>query len=95
MNTVLRPVLLVLTFTLTCGSIARASRPAAVSAADHPARLLAVHGVIPVASAGPYVERGSARITVLAKLGKPSERLPDGKWTGAADPRSPGVSLQE
>ena len=24
-----------------------------------------------------------------------AERLPDGHWVGAADPRSPGVSLQE
>jgi hypothetical protein len=80
MNTVLRPLLLALTLALICGSTARASRLESIDAADHPARLLAAHGVIPVASAGPYVERGSARITVIAKLGKPTERLPDGTW---------------
>lgn len=34
----------------------------------------------------------------LSRLGlkaNAAERLPDGHWTGAADPRSPGVSLQE
>jgi hypothetical protein len=71
MNTVLRPLLLALTLALICGSTARASRLESIDAADHPARLLAAHGVIPVASAGPYVERGSARITVIAKLGRP------------------------
>jgi gamma-glutamyltranspeptidase/glutathione hydrolase len=24
-----------------------------------------------------------------------AEKMPDGHWVGAADPRSPGVSLQE
>lgn len=34
----------------------------------------------------------------VARLGlkaNAAERLPDGRWVGAADPRSPGVSLQE
>ena len=34
----------------------------------------------------------------VAKMGlkaNAAERLPDGRWVGAADPRSPGVSLQE
>ncbi|MBB3981943.1 gamma-glutamyltranspeptidase/glutathione hydrolase [Sphingobium fontiphilum] len=36
--------------------------------------------------------------TSVSRLGlkaNAAERLPDGRWTGAADPRSPGVSFQE
>lgn len=40
--------------------------------------------VVPVAyavsSAGPYIERGSLRIWVLAKLGEPTERLSPDVW---------------
>lgn len=78
MNTVLRSLLISLALAL--GSTAQASRLPASDPTDHPARLLASHGIIPVASAGPYIERGSARILVTAKLGRPSERLPDGTW---------------
>ena len=34
----------------------------------------------------------------IAKLGLKAnavEKLPDGRWVGAADPRSPGESLQQ
>jgi gamma-glutamyltranspeptidase/glutathione hydrolase len=34
-------------------------------------------------------------ITRLGLKANAAERLPDGRWQGAADPRSPGVSLQE
>ena len=34
-------------------------------------------------------------VTRLGLKANAAERLPDGRWTGAADPRSPGVSLQE
>ncbi|MBL9207158.1 MAG: hypothetical protein JNN01_18865 [Opitutaceae bacterium] len=78
MNTVLRSLLISLALAL--GSTAQASRLPASDPTDHPARLLANHGIIPVASAGPYIERGSARILVTAKLGRPSERLQDGTW---------------
>ena len=34
-------------------------------------------------------------VTRLGLKANAAERLPDGRWQGAADPRSPGVSLQE
>lgn len=34
-------------------------------------------------------------VTKLGLKANAAERLPDGSWVGAADPRSPGVSLQE
>ncbi len=43
------------------------------------------------------LEKLGHRVT-LSRLGlkaNAAERLPDGHWAGAADPRSPGVSLQE
>ncbi|MGV3769859.1 MAG: gamma-glutamyltransferase [Sphingobium phenoxybenzoativorans] len=45
----------------------------------------------------PALEKLGHTVSV-AKMGlkaNAAERLPDGKWIGAADPRSPGVSLQE
>jgi gamma-glutamyltranspeptidase/glutathione hydrolase len=45
----------------------------------------------------PALEKLGHRVSV-ARLGlkaNAAERLPDGRWVGAADPRSPGVSLQE
>ncbi|SCW73404.1 gamma-glutamyltranspeptidase / glutathione hydrolase [Sphingobium faniae] len=43
------------------------------------------------------LERLGHRVTVsrLGLKANAAERLPDGHWVGAADPRSPGVSLQE
>ncbi|MGC4252263.1 MAG: gamma-glutamyltransferase [Sphingobium sp.] len=43
------------------------------------------------------LERLGHRVTIsrLGLKANAAERLPDGHWTGAADPRSPGVSLQE
>lgn len=42
--------------------------------------MYAIHGLLYVQAAGPYVERGTYRIQVLAKLGEPSRRLSDGAW---------------
>ena len=50
-----------------------------------------------VARLQPALERFGQHVTV-AKLGlkaNAAERLPDGRWAGAADPRSPGNSLQQ
>jgi hypothetical protein len=41
---------------------------------------LASFGVIPVKTAGPYVEIGTLRIQVSTKLGRPSTVLRDGTW---------------
>jgi hypothetical protein len=41
---------------------------------------MTAHGSILVDAVGPYVERGTYRIQVLAKLGEPSARLKDGTW---------------
>lgn len=59
--------------------------PFAASAAenkgtDHAAQLLATHGTVAVTSATRYVERGTFRVQVAAKLGRPDVTLPDGTW---------------
>ena len=41
---------------------------------------LATTGVIPVKTAGSYVEKGTFRIQVSTKLGRPTTVLPDGTW---------------
>ncbi|BAV65018.1 gamma-glutamyltransferase [Sphingobium cloacae] len=43
------------------------------------------------------LERMGHRVTIsrLGLKANAAQRLPDGRWVGAADPRSPGVSLQE
>jgi len=58
-------------------NLALASRS---SAADTASLGLAQHGEIPVATAGPYVEIGSARILVFVKLGPPTTRLRGDIW---------------
>jgi len=50
------------------------------AAADRAAEQLAVSGSVPVKNAGPYVEAGTFRIQVAAKLGSPSAVLADGTW---------------
>jgi len=45
---------------------------------DRPAEALAANGAVRIDSAGPYVEVGTYRVQVLAKLGSPSATLPDG-----------------
>lgn len=47
---------------------------------DRAAQLLARHGSIPLAAVGPYVEVGSYRMQVAAKLGEPDLKLTDGSW---------------
>ena len=45
---------------------------------------------------GPLEKLGHAvTVTRLGLKANAAESLPDGRWVGAADPRSPGVSLQE
>ena len=43
------------------------------------------------------LERLGHRVSVnrMGLKANAAERMPDGRWAGAADPRSPGVSLQE
>lgn len=47
---------------------------------DRASALLVRQGSIAVASAGPYVEAGTYRIQVSAKLGRADVILPDGTW---------------
>jgi hypothetical protein len=48
--------------------------------ADSTARLLSSAGSVPVKAAGPYVQIGSYRIHVWARLGHPSAVTSDGTW---------------
>jgi outer membrane protein assembly factor BamE (lipoprotein component of BamABCDE complex) len=48
--------------------------------ADRAQQLLSTSGTLPVKAAGPYVEAGTFRIQVSAKLGRPTFRFPDGTW---------------
>lgn len=57
-----------------------AAQAAEKSPTDSAARLLAAHGSVAVENAGPYVERGTFRIQVSEKLGRPSLELADGTW---------------
>ena len=50
------------------------------AARDAATERLSTLGVIPVKTAGPYVEAGTLRIQVSTKLGRPSSILPDGTW---------------
>ncbi len=50
------------------------------TADDAAARWLAANGSVPVKAAGPYVERGTFRIQVSTKLGRPDLVLSDGTW---------------
>jgi hypothetical protein len=52
----------------------------AAASTDRAAELLAMRGAIPVKNAGPYVEVGTYRLQVSAKLGDPSAKLSDGTW---------------
>jgi hypothetical protein len=47
---------------------------------DRAAELLARDGAVAISAAGPYVEAGTFRIRVAAKLGRPCDKLPDGTW---------------
>ncbi len=59
-----------------CSSLTLPAAPARPDPLDP----LSTHGAVIVNAAGPYVERGTSRIQVLAKLGEPSARLKDGTW---------------
>lgn len=56
------------------------SLAAGPAAADRAAEILATQGTLPVAAAGRYVEIGTFRVQVTAKLGRPDVTLPDGTW---------------
>lgn len=47
---------------------------------DQAKQWLDVRGLVPVSSAGPYVEIGTFQIQVATKLGQPAARLADGTW---------------
>jgi hypothetical protein len=49
-------------------------------AKDPAGQLLALHGTVQVAAAGPYVEVGTFQIQVAVKLGRPAAKLADGTW---------------
>jgi hypothetical protein len=51
----------------------------AFAASAHASDLTAT-GSLWVAAAGPYVNHGTCRVQVSAKLGRPSATLPDGTW---------------
>lgn len=53
---------------------------ASAPAPDRAAQLLATYGSVAVERVGPYVERGTFRIQVLAKLGKPDARASTDVW---------------
>lgn len=53
---------------------------AAQSAPDTAAQLLARQGHVAVTNVGKFVEPGTFRIQVAAKLGQPDARLADGTW---------------
>ena len=59
-------------------SASAATPPAPVR--DQAAELLARHGCVRLAAAGPHVEIGTFRVQVAAKLGRPHLVLPDGTW---------------
>lgn len=52
----------------------------ALSAPDTAAQLLARQGHVAVTNVGAFVEPGTFRIQVAAKLGQPDARLADGTW---------------
>lgn len=53
---------------------------ATAPASDAAAQLLASTGAISVKNVGPYVERGTFRVQVATKLGRPDVTLADGAW---------------
>jgi hypothetical protein len=50
------------------------------NSADLASSALAATGSVRIKAAGPYVEMGTFRVQVAAKLGQPALRLPDGSW---------------
>lgn len=50
------------------------------ASADQAAQVLATAGIVPVKTAGPYIEIGSYRIWVSSHLGRPSAVLANGAW---------------
>lgn len=50
------------------------------AAPDRAAEIFRLTGRLSVPAAGPYVEIGTYRIQVSAKLGSPTARLADGTW---------------
>ena len=67
-----------LLFLVSGGTAAPASKTSPQK--DRAADQLAEHGSIPLSAAGPYVEEGTYRMQVDAKLGAPDLRLADGTW---------------
>ena len=53
---------------------------ASEKSADSAARILAANGAVVIENAGPYVERGTPRVQVSVKLGRPNLELADGTW---------------
>lgn len=64
----------------TLAALPFAAQAAEKSTTDSAARILAANGAVAVENAGPYVERGTFRIQVAEKLGRPNLELPDGTW---------------
>lgn len=73
---IVRIAAIVATLTVAAANVSAKS----AASADRAAQLLAQHGTVNLKAAGPYVEVGTSRIWVDAKLGMPSARLPDGTW---------------
>jgi outer membrane protein assembly factor BamE (lipoprotein component of BamABCDE complex) len=82
MKTTLRSLSLLRTATLITAftALSALASAAEISATDSAARILVSNGFVSVQNAGPYVERGTFRIQVSTKLGRPSLALSDGTW---------------
>ena len=65
---------------LACIAVTASAAAQPTKASDHAAELLARQGSVPLAAAGPHVERGTFRVQVAATLGRPDLVLPDGTW---------------
>jgi hypothetical protein len=80
MNTTLVSTLRAAAFAATLSALPVFAFAKNSGGADRPQELLASHGSVPVAAAGPYVEIGTFQIQVAVKLGQPTARLTDGRW---------------
>lgn len=79
MNTLVSP-----SFRRACAAsflvLSALSLTARSAAADPAAERLARHGSVTIMNAGPFVEPGTFRVQVAAKLGRPDLALADGTW---------------
>ncbi len=65
---------------LVCLASPLLSHAAETTSRDRAAELLARQGTVEIVAAGPFVEAGTFRVQVAAKLGQPDLKLADGTW---------------